>query len=77
MNQPDDVLSCEIGRKSDNQSFDDYLKDFHSYIDRVVAATLREEQKLSQNKTGSWQNSVGPSGSELMSKKVNKVFFIK
>ena len=71
MHQTEDVLASVIGSRADAQNSVDYLKDYHGHIDSIVESTLRDEQKISQNKTGSWQNSVGPQGTEVMYKKVS------
>ena len=76
MHQPEDVLACDIGSRMDAQSSEDYFKDYHAHVDKIVAQTLREEQKIYQNKTGNWQSVPGPQGTEVMYKKVNSYFGI-
>ena len=71
MHQSEDVLASEIGSRPESDDCEDYYRDYHAYVDRLVAQTLREEQKISQNKSGSWQNFAGTPGAETFCKKVN------
>ena len=71
MQQTEDVLATEIGYKSDYQDEKDYYADFHSYVDRIIRQTLREEQRYNQNR--GWQSLPAANGCEIACKKVRKV----
>lgn len=70
MQQSEDVLADEIGYTPDMGDEADYFADFHAYVDRIVTQTMREEQRVSQNK-GGWQSVTSAPGCDLMYKKVN------
>ena len=73
MQQSEDVLASEIGYKSDHPDEKDYYADFHSYVDRVIRQTMREEQRFNQNR--GWQSVPTATGCDLAYKKVKNPIF--
>nr|XP_026696472.1 rho GTPase-activating protein 7 isoform X1 [Ciona intestinalis] len=71
MQQAEDVLASEIGYSASDLVVEgDNHADYHSYVDRTVLQTMREEQRISQNK-GGWQNVPSSAGSDLSCKKMH------
>jgi len=77
MQQIDDVLGAEIGFstpeiigcETTNQA--GFLREFHSYVDRIVSQGPRDEHRALQIRNTGWHNNTTINGCEVMCKKIN------
>lgn len=85
MQQTHDVLAAELGYhnneglgRSSPEKCAEILNDFHTYVDRITAQTIRDESRTGHNKlSGSgWTQIPSVQGSELCFKKV-RVFYMQ
>ena len=71
MQQPEDVLASVIGYSNEQAYDEDFYQDFQVFIDQQVELTLRDENRIQQNKGTSWQVFPSMNACYIMRKKVN------